>query len=624
MTTSDTPTSVDSSTATTTETAPQAAQPLQQSPRQSKNKVRAKALTLRPRTRLKGQQLAGWTPKTESVPIYGVIFEPDVEIRLPDGTILRGDLYRPHSNDPFPALVAWSPYTKELQNTGLPLPINEVGAVSYIVSRGYCHLTVNARGAGKSEGKRLMQFSLDEQKDVADTIEWAAAQSWCNGNVGMVGMSYYAVIQYFAAAQRPPHLKAIFPYLGFTDLYRHFVYHGGAFHSDFFATYYTFVGATQKASVAPRLRHLLGYIIDRPSIQNFIMRMFFKNRTKMPQRLHPEESWVRDYATLAFDELYDGQFYQEKSAWPVLKQIQVPVCIGTNWGNPGLHMRGAFQAWHEITATKKLFIGPPDPRWPWSNYQQEMLAWYDTYLKGIDTGADATPAVRYWLQGAEQWKQAADWPIPGATRQRFYLSQHSEKSLENQALQAQSSADETTLSFVAIPRGMLYPKELERYETQVLRYEIVWDEDTEVVGPMALHLTLSSTAIDTHIIARVSDLSPEGKLRKLSFGWLQASHRTVDAELTRADEIIHQHRQPEPLVPGEPVSLDFSLMPTANLFKKGHRLLLEIGSRPDLLETNAFEGFIYFPYDAPPYAARNTLYHGGDHPSSLEIEILRH
>lgn len=578
---------------------------------------------IQPHKRLAGEQLAGWEPKKISAPLYQVDCEPDVAIPLPDGVVLRGDLYRPKASGTFPALVAWSPYTKELQNTGLPLPINEVGVTRYIVSRGYCHLIVNARGTGKSGGERSESFSLCEQQDIYDTIEWAARQSWCDGNVGMTGMSYFAVIQYLAAARQPPHLKAIFPYLGFTDLYRHFAYHGGAFQSDFFATYYTFVGSTQKLSVKPALRHGLGYLLNRAWVQALIMRIFFLNRTKMPGRLHPQESWARSFATLAFDQRFDGPFYREKSAWPVLQQIEIPACIGTNWGNFGLHMKGAFQAWAEIRSEKKkLFIGPPDPRWPWSNYQEELLAWYDYHLKGIDTGIEEQPPVRYWLQGADRWRTAANWPIPGATKQRFYLTTCADDALTEQRLQAEQPAQESVLSFVAIPRNMLYPKVLNRYEAQVLRYATEpFQTDTEITGPIRLYLKLSSTAIDTHIIARVSDLAPDGKRRKLSFGWLEASHRRVDQTLSRPDEVIHEHQKAEPLTPGEPVICEFSLTPTANLFKQGHSLLLEIGSQPDLLETNAFEGCIFFSYDTPPYPARNTIFHGGVNGSYVEWEV---
>ncbi len=587
-------------------------------------KSKPQPLLIKPHAKRSGVQLAGWTPQKTSSSEYGIIFEPDVAIPLPDGTILRGDLYRPKADGQFPTLVAWSGYTKDLQNTGLPLPINEVGIVSYIVGRGYCHLTVNARGTGRSGGDHNIHFSPIEQKDVADTIEWAAAQPWSDGNMGMVGMSYFAAIQYFAAVQKPPHLKAIFPYLGFTDLYRHFVYHGGAFHSKFFAAYYTFVGATQKLSVPPRVRRLLSYIMDRNWIQNRITSFFFKGEDDLPRKMHPEESWMRHFATLAFDEKVDGPFYEEKSVSTMLDRISIPICIGSNWGNVGLHLRGAFQAWHDVKASpmKKLFIGPPDPRWPWSNYQEELLAWYDYHLKGIDNGYQDLPPVRYWLQGAERWREASDWPIPGAIKQRFYLDKRSERNLDDQTLQLQVPEQESSMNFVAIPQAMHYPIELNKYEARVLKYYTeAWGQDTEVTGPIRLHLTLSSTAIDTHIVARVSDVAPDGHIQKLSLGWLQASHRKIDEQLSRPDEVIHEHRVPEALVPGTPVVMEFSLTPTANLFKKGHRLLLEISSSPDLLKVTVFDKFIYFNYDAPPYPARNTIYHGGLDGSYLEIDI---
>jgi predicted acyl esterase len=116
-------------------------------------------------------------------------------------------------------------------------------------------------------------------------------------------------------------------------------------------------------------------------------------------------------------------------------------------------------------------------------------------------------------------------------------------------------------------------------------------------------------------------VSPQGKTRLLSFGWLQASHRKVDESLSRPDEIIHAHQFSEPLQPGCPETLHFSLTPTANVFLAGHSLRLEIGSRPDLLKATVFDEMVFFPYEAPPYPARNTIMHGGERASYLEISF---
>jgi len=230
----------------------------------------------------------------------------------------------------------------------------------------------------------------------------------------MAGMSYFAVVQYLAAAARPAHLAAIFPYLGWTDFYRHAVYHGGAPQSEFFSYYYSLVGATQRLRLRPGARHALGYLLDHGWFQWLGIRAFLPLRARLSAHLRPQESWTRDLVSLMFDHLTDGPFYRDKSPWPVLDRIEIPVCIGTNWGNPGLHMRGAFDAWRAVRGPKWLFIGPPDAHWPWENYQDELLAWYDWQLKGIDTGHERLPPVRYWLQGAGQWRSAADWPPPEA------------------------------------------------------------------------------------------------------------------------------------------------------------------------------------------------------------------
>lgn len=591
------------------ETAPAAPRGLAES-----NGRRVRGILARPRSRVAGTQLAGWKPKTVSPKQYRVVLDADVEVPLPDGTILRGDLYRPKAPGAFPTLLAWSCYPKDFQHTGIPMPINESGAVSNLVARGYCHFHVNSRGTGRSGGAFQGLLSPEEQRDVADTIEWTAQQPWCDGNVGMVGMSYYALIQYLAAAQRPPHLRAIFPYMGWTDYYEHAIHHGGAPNTEFLSTFFCGAGTWATKRLAPRVRHGMSRVFDRAWFQWLIKQVFLRlGDDGMVKRTHPDEAWVRHFSTLVFDERDDGPFYRERSASRVLDRVEVPVLIGTNWGNPVLHTRGAFDAWHRLTSPKRLFVGPPEVRWPWQDYQGELLAWYDHHLKGLDTGVDALPPVRYWLQGAERWREASDWPVPEARERRFHLAPTGADPT-TQHLLTPTAGEVSALSFLAIPRGMRYPAELEKYETQVLRYATEpFDVDTEVVGPVTLHLRMISTAPDTHVIARVSDIAPNGKLhRKLTWGWLQAAHRAINSERSTPDEIAHDHTAAIPLVPGEPCELDISLIPTANLFRAGHRLLLEVASRPDLVGATMFEHIAYYPHEAPPYACRNTLVQGPD------------
>ncbi len=170
-------------------------------------------------------------------------------------------------------------------------------------------------------------------------------------------------------------------------------------------------------------------------------------------------------------------------------------------------------------------------------------------------------------------------------------------------------------------------KALDQYETQILRFSTVpYEFETEITGPVKLRLSISASAIDTYIIARLSDVAPGGKRTKLAWGWLLASHRTIDPERSNPTEIVHDHRaqSARQLVPGTETELQFSLTPIANLFKPGHRMELEIASRPELLVSEAGEGFDMFTWDPVPYRCRTTLYTGGLAPSYLEVMVVAH
>jgi uncharacterized protein len=145
---------------------------------------------------------------------------------------------------------------------------------------------------------------------------------------------------------------------------------------------------------------------------------------------------------------------------------------------------------------------------------------------------------------------------------------------------------------------------LERYESQVLSFATEpFSEDKEMVGPIELSMRLSSTAIDTYL----SDLHPHGERRSLSFGYQRAAVRKIDRARSTPTEIVHEREALDPLTPGEPVRLSFSMTVSANLFRRGQRLLLGIGGRTDLIGASFTEGFVYFDLDAPPpYPARNT------------------
>jgi putative CocE/NonD family hydrolase len=580
-----------------------------------------------PRLKLRGTQLAGWTPKSYPVrPYRGIVFEQDVEVPMPDGVILVADIFRPADGEPAPALISWAPYIKETERLGGAPFIDECGAIGFIVKRGYAFVRVQARGTGRSGGVAPEElFGPQEAQDCHDSIEWAAAQSWCDGNVGMTGMSYFSVAQLRAAATNPPHLKAIFPYKSMTDIYRQGLFKGGAPYTGAMELLAAFE-KLKPPSMPALLRHLLSYLLNR---KPFLIEMSdaAANQRKFRKFMKlkpPDELACRNYVARLFDNPFDNDHWRSPSATATLERIDVPICIGTDYGAVGFHLFGAFELWHRLKIDKRMFIGPPEYTFPWSNYHQEMIAWYDWRLKGIDTGDADLPPVRYFLTGANRWESATDWPVPGARRTSFYLAEADINPLQTQLL-ASAPPAASSQSFLAIPSTSFYVKGIEKFEAQVLRYHSQpFPQNTRIVGPVHLHLTLSATAIDTNLMVRLSDVAPDGKPVKLAFGWLRTSHRTIDPARSNPTQIVHDHcvEAVKQLVPGEPTKMSLSLTPISNMFLAGHCLLLEVGARPELLCSEKGEGYDMFLWDPVPYPSRSTIHYGGETPSWLQLHVL--
>jgi predicted acyl esterase len=550
------------------------------------------------RSRLAGEQLGGWQPRGP-LRRFEVRAEPDVAVVLPDGVTLRADVYRPVIEEPVPGLLGWSPYNKDLMPTGMPAPFVEPGAVAYLASRGYAVAVANARGTGRSGGHLgAVMFDEVERADLVETIGWLAARPWCDGQVGMTGMSYFAISQLVAAGERPPALRAIFPFGASTDLDRHGITQNGTLQSGFLGRYTAINGAAQRLRLAPSARHALGYLLGAPAVQRVVRSVMRRMIPTLVRHAPAPEPWMRRWAEYALAAPADRA--GGRHPVPALEDIDVPVLIGSEWSMVGIHLFGAFDAWHRITAPKKLLVGPRWPDWPWLRYQDELIAFYDHVLRGDDNGYAELAAVRYWLHGAERWETATDWPPPDRRAWTLRLS--------GDRLGPQAGHDER--SWAAIPVGMEHPGAFDRYEPQVLRYEgDPMPHGVHLAGPAELVLPLRSTALDTHVQARLSVLTGRRRVQVLAVGWLSAAHRQVDEARSTPSEISHRLDAPAALVPGRTEVLRFSLTPFAQQLDPGDRLRLELGSDPRLLAPS--DDFVSFEVAGPPYAARNTVRHQG-------------
>jgi uncharacterized protein len=175
--------------------------------------------------RLNGPQTTGREYRNLSLPTHVMAHDDDVAVGMRDGVMLLADVHRPAEPARYPVLVAASPYPRQIQNLGAPAGFIEAGASDFFVPRGYVHVIANCRGTSGSGGT-FGFFDGQERRDMHDLVEWAAQQPWSNGNVGMIGISYFACTQMEAAVERPPHLKAIMPIAGTYDLYESATHHG--------------------------------------------------------------------------------------------------------------------------------------------------------------------------------------------------------------------------------------------------------------------------------------------------------------------------------------------------------------------------------------------------------------
>ncbi|MFQ5895287.1 MAG: CocE/NonD family hydrolase [Nitrospinota bacterium] len=504
------------------------------------------------------------TPE-RSEPRYSIFPEYDLRVPMRDGVRLAADVFRPWApGERFPALVSWSPYTRQLQHTLTPIGQNEAGLTEFWVPRGYAQVIFDVRGSNESEGAWDM-YGPTEQEDLAEAIEWTARQPWCDGNVGMVGCSYFGRSQLLAAGRQPPSLKAIFPYDALTDAYRHCFFHGGI-PTGFARSWF---------SSLARLN-------------------FWGGRLKDPSGFHRHFRNV-----LGLEYPFDCEYYQERSAWPRLHQIQIPTYFGCDWQFYNLHLPGVFAGWEGVSDTpKRMLAGPlPVPRRPFANYHQEALRWYDHWLKGMDTRVMEGPPVQLYIQGENRWRSENEWPLARTEWRELYLG-GAKEGPEGELLDSAGPEGGRSYEYDPASREARFGRPKLLYRTEPLPRPL------EITGPIALYLVAQSSASDTDWFVTFADENPSGEVSVLTKGWLRASHREVDPARSKPYRPWHPHARELPLKANQPEEFVVEVVPTSNLFRPGHRIRLEIASCDSLAEN-----FVWH-HEALPTPAKNIVLEG--------------
>jgi len=527
---------------------------------------------------LNGPQTTGRDYRQLSEPEFDMRHDNNVAITMRDGTALMADVHRPDAGGRFPALIAASPYPRQIQDLGAPMGFIEAGATDFWVPRGYVHVIANLRGTGDSEGEYGF-FDAQERLDMYDLVEWAAAQPWCGGNVGMIGISYFAMTQLEAAVERPPHLKAIFPLAVTADLYEGAVHHG-LLSSGFVTPFLSMIGLTsdrsdefwrslpvqlaRKVLHAPPLHRKFATMNGEASL--VVMRQLLK----LPHDPHP---WDQLWLNAAVKHPLRDEWWDERDLTPLLDRIDIPVYLGCDWENVPLHLPSTFLAWKALADNPNVRMGMLDRyglTWPWESLHTEALAWFDHWLKGRDTGIVGGDPVRYALPGSDEWHSAESWPPRGT---------HRELALRADGTLADDEGEPGAREYMVLGAGLnrANPSPIDPPSTLMWTSDPL-EEALDMVGDIELRLVAAATASDTAWIAMLQDVSPDETVTDITAGWLRASLREVDEAASLPGGPVLPCRRAQAVPIGEDVEYRIPLVPNARRFKTGHRIRLILAS----------------------------------------------
>jgi hypothetical protein len=426
------------------------------------------------------------------------------------------------------------------------------------------HVIGDLRGTGKSEGEYAGMWSTQEGKDGADLVEWIAQQPWCDGNVGMIGYSYYGGIQLMVAVQQPKHLKSIFVSHVGLDYYRDQAYVGGVLSLFYYGLWdgrHGTSGFAPKNATSLMMKNLpkkeferrRQALLNHPDIKNYpnifhLLNYPYKNPWFFDMVMNP----------------LDGPFWKDRSLYPFIDKIKVPVYVVGKVA----HESGAYwDVYAGLNTTKRLLVKPngPEER-PWREDLELIIRWHDHWLKGNDTGVLNDPPVKIFMQGSNQWRFENQWPITAAEWTPCYLRRWEGLSFAPEKHQPEPDC------FLQQPLHLSAKRDSVKYVSPPM------PEDLTVLGPTAFNFYASIDQDDTNWIVKLYDVAPGGAETRLGKGYLKASHRALDPKKSRPYAPYHKHTAAEPVVPGDVNQYNVDLGKVTNVFKAGHRIKLEIES----------------------------------------------
>ncbi len=543
-----------------------------------------------------------------------MIEEKDVMVRMRDGVEIATRIYRPEGDGPFPTLYAASPYRYD--NNELPATPQflwrETGPIDWYVEQGYAYVHADVRGTGQSGGDYRL-FCEKEQRDHYEIIEWIASNTWCNGKVGGIGQSYYAMSQWHMAIQKPPHLACIAPYDGMIDFYKFFGTLNGI-ESQWFNGWWN--GSVRVANKYPANG-------DSPR--------------ELPQDLGYEVS----------QHPLNDAFWEERTALHRIKQIDVPVFSIGVWSKQDLHLEGNILAAKLLGSKCKLMISGAVSAFAAAHefesipfHRDVMLPFYDKYLKGIESSYDERPAVDYPVRGSTERVSDTVWPPANTKREKWLLNSlptGSVKSLNDGGLSRQPHPETqpwvsytyphpswTLGTAVMTPQGPDPVRGVLTFTSGPLTHDRVMSGNIKAV------IHIESTRNDTDVFVKVTEQFPadpnaapgaQPRAVIVSKGCLRASQSRApnarDPLVNTVEAPYYTHASEHPIEPGKMIHLEIPLRAMAYRFKAGSRIRVEIANT----DTQVTEGVWAHTYN-PQKMGTDMIHLSAPHESYVEIPFV--
>lgn len=555
--------------------------------------------------------LAG--PLGAQVPAPEIFFEPDVRIAMRDGVELAAHIWRPKAEGRFPAILMRSPYGKFDEKWG---------EAQRYAKAGYAMVVQDCRGRGKSAGV-WDPFRYDVE-DGFDTQEWVGKQAWCNGDIGTAGGSYLGWSQWASAANASKHLKTMVPVVPFDNAYD-IAHAGGAFQLALLMGWGTAVGGV--ALNPEKLQQVFRHLPLETYGDQFEKKIPYLN------------DWVK-HAT------YDD-YWRKRSIEGRYADVTVPILNIGGWYD--IFSKTTIELVDQVRASSKdrsarrnqfVVIGP------WAhgvggrktgeldfgdaarfNTGEWQFKWFEYWLKGKETGIEDWPAYYFFVMGENRWRGENEWPLKRTQFTDYYLhsggkanSAKGDGTLSTNA-PAGEKPDEFSYdgddavptvggnNLVGAAAGPYDQTKVAEREDVLVYSTPPLEQDVEVTGPVKLILHAASSARDTDFTAKLVDVHPDGKSYNLCDGIIRARYRSGLAKESF-------------LVPGKPEQFEIDLWVTSNLFKKGHRIRVEVSS-------SNFPRFDRNPNSGKPFGtdtelltAKQTIYHDAQHASRLVLPVI--